>query len=124
MYGLINKRCYQFKVGFGDLYSTNEADTEQEMSNKHSPTTPTTPISNFAQIEQQFKRIRNFKSYLIDLAKCVISDSHYKSKMTSRAMAGGVNSVSKCDKVARILFPVVFVIINMAYWIRYSLVGS
>jgi gamma-aminobutyric acid receptor subunit alpha len=51
--------------------------------------------------------------------KCVTSDPIYKKLIKKKADDKGINSVSKCDKVSRILFPGLFLFLNFIYWNTY-----
>lgn len=57
--------------------------------------------------------------YLNTFWKCVTSDPSYKKFIKKRAQVKGINSVSKCDRVSRILFPTLFLLLNIIYWKTY-----
>ena len=57
--------------------------------------------------------------YLHTFWKCMTNDPIYKRLIKKRADIKGINSVSKCDKVSRIIFPVSFLFLNIIYWNTY-----
>ncbi|KAK2169074.1 hypothetical protein LSH36_12g08010 [Paralvinella palmiformis] len=50
---------------------------------------------------------------------CLLGSYSYRLKQQKRARYKTFNSVSKIDKISRILFPVLFVIFNILYWTLY-----
>ena len=52
--------------------------------------------------------------------KCLQGSAQYRKLMTQRANIYGVNTVSKIDKVSRVLFPLSFIILNIIYWTAYT----
>jgi hypothetical protein len=65
------------------------------------------------------KKERTFGDFVESFWKCVINDPVYKKEMTKRAHFKGINSVSRCDRVSRILFPFSFLLLNILYWYKY-----
>ena len=65
------------------------------------------------------KQKKDLAYYLREFGKCVTSDPVHKSEMIKRAHFKGINSVSKCDRVARIFFPTSFFFLNILYWYNY-----
>ena len=51
---------------------------------------------------------------------CIQNDPEYKKQLTKRAHFKGINSVSKCDKISRYVFPLSFFILNLIYWYSYN----
>lgn len=47
---------------------------------------------------------------------CVLSNDNYRKLIAKTAQKTGVNSVSKIDRVSRILFPFLFGLFNAFYW--------
>ena len=57
---------------------------------------------------------------------CFTSNENYRQEMKRRRTAGRdsngaptVNSVSRIDKASRILFPLIFTVLNLLYWFFY-----
>lgn len=108
------------KVGFGDFQATlldsfdhgNESDVTLEASVSKS-----SHLNN--NFNQNYHKPKTFKHYLNNFWRCIISDPHFKKEMTKRAHHKGINSVSKCDRVSRILFPAFFLLLNILYWYNY-----
>ncbi|XP_013411589.1 gamma-aminobutyric acid receptor alpha-like [Lingula anatina] len=48
--------------------------------------------------------------------RCLRGDSKYRKLLTMRGSPDGINSVSRIDKVSRIVFPLTFTILNVLYW--------
>ena len=83
------------------------------------------------QPEQQSNRLSNiWKTSIYTISLCVVqfwycftSNEKYKQEMKRRRPHGqglsAVNSVSKIDKVSRIMFPLIFVFLNLTYWSFY-----
>jgi hypothetical protein len=109
-----------YQIGFGDLYIT-EDEIEPDLEKKQSRVSILRQMSmaSIGQLETKFHRMRNFKTYLTDFVKCMTSDQIYKKQMLKRAKYNGVNSVSRCDKFARVFFPSLFILLNTVYWLRY-----
>ncbi len=59
------------------------------------------------------------RDYMDYFWKCLTNDPVFKKQMTKRAHFKGINSVSKCDKLARIAFPCSFLLLNIIYWYHY-----
>jgi gamma-aminobutyric acid receptor subunit alpha len=55
--------------------------------------------------------------------KCMTNDPDYKKHIQNRAHARGINSVSSIDEIARKLFPITFLILNIIYWYIYYIKG-
>lgn len=55
------------------------------------------------------------------LLSCLQGSHEFRSSMRRRAKKAGVgaNSVSKLDKLSRVLFPLSFITLNVIYWIVY-----
>lgn len=83
-------------------------------------------------VENRKDRLYNFwKSAIFSVSLCVVqfwycftSNEKYKQEMRRRRgpqdhSFGAVNSVSKIDKVSRIMFPLIFFILNVIYWTYY-----
>ena len=51
---------------------------------------------------------------------CFLGHVGYRAKL--KAHKNEMNSVSKIDVIARCLFPVSFVILNILYWVAYGLI--
>ncbi|XP_074651547.1 gamma-aminobutyric acid receptor subunit alpha-6-like [Tubulanus polymorphus] len=61
------------------------------------------------------------RSLWCDILHCLKGSARYKNLIVKqRTRQGAVNSVSTVDKVARILFPLSFAALNIAYWIAYT----
>jgi gamma-aminobutyric acid receptor subunit alpha len=58
--------------------------------------------------------------WIYKLLKCLQGSASYKKVMMRRANPQGVNTVSKIDKAARVLFPLSFIILNTIYWTTYT----
>ena len=61
------------------------------------------------------------ESCLKQMFYCLVADLSFRQKRTRQALLKGnvINSVSKIDRVSRILFPLTFLIINAFYWWGY-----
>lgn len=83
-------------------------------------------------VENRTDRLSNFwKSAIYSVSLCIVqfwycftSNEKYKQEMRRRRgphdqSFGAVNSVSKIDKVSRIMFPLIFFILNVIYWTYY-----
>lgn len=83
--------------------------------------------NDMADAENQTDRLLNFvNSVLLCIVQfwyCFTSNEKYKQEMKRRRphdqSFGAVNSVSKIDKVSRIMFPLIFFILNVIYWSYY-----
>ena len=97
-----------FKVGYGDIQniSFDELTDEKEPTESKKPPDTQTPG----------KESYSVRMYLKDVWKCVVNDFRFKQEMTKRAHYKGINSVSKCDRFARIFFPATFLLFNIIYW--------
>ncbi len=56
----------------------------------------------------------------MNLWMCIQNNSKYKQELTKRAHIKGINSVSKCDKISRYIFPSSFFLLNLMYWYSYN----
>lgn len=63
-------------------------------------------------------QVQHSDSFWIKCLCCLLGSRKFKSHM--RRGAKGPNSMSKIDKVSRVLFPVTFVIIMIIYWRIYA----
>ena len=59
------------------------------------------------------------KTFFKHFWKCIVSDPIFKKQMTKRANPKGINSVSQCDRISRIIFPMSFLLLNILYWKSY-----
>ena len=84
------------------LYENNRESTDKNLLNNPDSFLP--------------KRRKDVAYYLREFWKCVKSDPVHKSEMIKRAHFKGINSVSKCDRVARIFFPTSFFILNILFY--------
>ncbi|VEL29420.1 unnamed protein product [Protopolystoma xenopodis] len=57
---------------------------------------------------------------LWDCLACLQGSAKYREAMVKNAATPGVNSVSQIDKMARIVFPTAFALINVFYWISFT----
>lgn len=89
-------------------------------------------IEDGGNAENRTERLSNFwKSAIFSVSLCLVqfwycftSNEKYKQEMRRRRgpqnqSFGAVNSVSKIDKVSRIMFPLIFFILNVIYWTYY-----
>jgi hypothetical protein len=128
------------KIGYGDFIlfdnefdaidETNKSNEKYTMNNH--PNSESNYVRTQEILQKRFSTIslsskeillknnRNFKSYFKDFLKCIISDQEYKIQMIKRGRSRGINSVSKCDQVSRILFPVLFLTFNFIYWYKFG----
>lgn len=66
---------------------------------------------------QTEKKISCFRQFL----NCVVADEEFRrERQRAAAMESSINSVSRIDKISRVLFPVSFMILNIIYWIFYT----
>ena len=63
------------------------------------------------------------ESCLSKFWNCLIGSSNYRT-MKMMQSGGGMNSVSKIDTVARVLFPLTFLSFHIFYWISYLKTGE
>jgi gamma-aminobutyric acid receptor subunit alpha len=128
---------YFTKVGYGDYYMIIE--NESLLDEDVNPLTNTRyglRPSKFSfggealqqQQQQQYPPLtedmcqpqRKTFSYNLDrFWKCITSDPIYKKRIKKKADDKGINSVSKCDKISRIIFPGAFLFLNIIYWNTY-----
>ena len=67
------------------------------------------------------------KSWLVNywflFRMCLKSDPKFKKHLTKsaekRRNAKAINSVSRVDRVSRIIFPLFFLVLNLIYWYSY-----
>ncbi len=102
---------YFTKVGYGDFYMI---DTSENLLSENE-TTSNLYEENLYETRNQPK----LRFYLRSFWKCINSDPIYKMFIKKRANSKGINSVSRCDKVSRILFPALFLLLNVIYWNAY-----
>jgi hypothetical protein len=76
-------------------------------------------LKNLVSMKMKSTSNKTFKDFLHNFWKCVINDPAFKKQMTKRAHFKGINSVSRCDRVSRIMFPLSFLLLNTAYWYIY-----
>jgi gamma-aminobutyric acid receptor subunit alpha len=120
---------YFTKVGYGDMhahgYHHNDLKLEHieqkdvDYVESQMSTRSNLAYKNDNQGSRNSFKNKSFQMHLINFWKCVINDPKYKTEMTKRAHFKGINSVSKCDKVSRILFPFCFLLLNIIYWRAY-----
>lgn len=67
----------------------------------------------------QIMKKKTLFEYLSQIWQCIKSDPKYKRELKKRAHFKGINSVSKCDRIARIIFPTSFFLLNIIYWYGY-----
>lgn len=110
---------YFTKVGYGDNLISNDPDSHDEQSINEELSHQNS--ANILSIEKihQYKSKKKLKYYLQMFWKCLTSDSIFKEELKKRAHFKGINSVSKCDKMARMFFPASFFILNLIYWCVY-----
>ena len=60
-------------------------------------------------------------SFWHKLFSCLKGSQKYRDSMRRRARRAGhlANSVSRLDKISRVLFPLTFLVINIIYWTVY-----
>ena len=112
---------YFTKVGYGDVYT--EALEEEENKREHQKHAD--KASNLATL--YYEKLRATKSRLVHywflFKMCITSDPKFKDYLTKSALrrinAKGVNSVSRVDRISRIIFPLFFLILNILYWFNY-----
>ena len=53
---------------------------------------------------------------------CLLANQEYRTRRTSEAKGRGVivNSSSRIDRMARLMFPLSFTAFNILYWVSYS----
>jgi hypothetical protein len=74
--------------------------------------------------EKYLPRFYRAKSCLVNywflFRMCLTSDpkfkKHLKKSAEERENAKAINSVSRVDRVSRIIFPILFLILNIIYW--------
>ncbi len=76
-------------------------------------------LKNLVSSNMKSTTNKSFRDFLKNFWKCVINDPVFKKQMTKRAHFKGINSVSKCDRISRIVFPLSFLLLNIAYWYVY-----
>jgi len=108
---------FKFKVGYGDYYGTHFENLDRNMYENNRVSNDVNLFNDEDPIAS--KRNKNVTYYLKEFWKCVKSDPVHKDEMIKRAHFKGINSVSKCDRIARIFFPTSFFILNLFYWFKY-----
>ncbi|KAI3385958.1 hypothetical protein SNEBB_000390 [Seison nebaliae] len=123
------------------IYTGNISDTDNDirikndspfnMLSRSSSNSSTTSESNTRELKRktvmyllnrskpdrnQQKITEIIKRLVIDIFHCFLGDAKYKQKLTARADATGINSLSKLDSFSRVAFPLSFVILNIFYW--------
>lgn len=63
--------------------------------------------------------LRNVSRYFWRFWFCITGSTKYKRIIRKRTTRFGVNSRSKLDILARIVFPVSFVLFNILYWLYF-----
>jgi hypothetical protein len=77
------------------------------------------PAHNHTSTEQI--HFRQKRSVWYDLFNCLQGNQEYRNLIIkSRRRQGVVNSVSLIDRVSRVLFPMSFGALNVAYWVAYT----
>ena len=61
-------------------------------------------------------------SLLRQIVMCLLANQEYRTRRTSEAKGRGVivNSSSRIDRMARLMFPLSFTAFNILYWVSYS----
>ncbi|KAK2148946.1 hypothetical protein LSH36_474g04060 [Paralvinella palmiformis] len=124
---------YFTKIGSGEPnlpQSEEDYDDDEEDDTEPNGEVYTYQVNNHGYYYQSGvsmlrKRVRQTRDPRLDPCfyrfwKCLQGSSHYKKLMRRHSQRSGVNSVSKIDKMSRILFPLVFIMFNVIYWISYS----
>lgn len=101
---------YFTKIGYGDNFVPIDFDSQDEINQE------ATVSQKYSKKLPNMKRNKNFKENIKMFWKCLTSDSTFKDELKKRAHFKGINSVSKCDKMARVFFPASFIILNLIYW--------
>ncbi|KAF2367679.1 Neurotransmitter-gated ion-channel [Trinorchestia longiramus] len=74
-------------------------------------------IQNLKNAETQTSKKEGF---WFQLARCVVgSESYRRARERQATITGSVNSVSKIDKLSRVLFPLSYGLLNLWYWYSY-----
>lgn len=107
---------YFTKVGYGDNLIAADLDSHDEQSFNEEISNPNSPGLKYREKILHNRTKKKFKDYVIMFWKCLTSDSAFKDELKKRAHFKGINSVSKCDKMARVFFPASFFILNLIYW--------
>jgi len=81
----------------------------------------TTPSKSMESKETQTERKMScFRQFL----RCVVADLEFRKERARAALAkspnSNTNSVSRIDRISRVLFPVSFIILNIIYWFMYT----
>lgn len=96
------------------IISFQEAQYGWPHTSSFEPTPSKSVASKETQTEQKMSVCRQF-------LKCVVADDDFRrERQRAATLEGSSNSVSKIDKISRILFPVSFMILNIIYWIIYT----
>lgn len=65
---------------------------------------------------QTERKMSCFRQFL----RCVVADLEFRrDRMRSAREDSSTNSVSKIDRISRVLFPVSFTMLNIFYWVMY-----
>ncbi|OXA53155.1 Gamma-aminobutyric acid receptor subunit alpha-6 [Folsomia candida] len=77
----------------------------------------TTPSKSMESKETQTERKMScFRQFL----RCVVADLEFRrERMRASIAESSTNSVSKIDRISRVLFPVSFTMLNIFYWVMY-----
>ncbi|XP_064636322.1 gamma-aminobutyric acid receptor subunit alpha-5-like [Lineus longissimus] len=78
-------------------------------------------FKNNTNAETEQIHFRQKRSVWYDLFHCLQGNQKYRNLIIkSRRRQGVVNSVSLIDRVSRVLFPLAFGALNVAYWVAYT----
>lgn len=77
---------------------------------------PFTRRDEKAIVVEERSFLRNFGHILCRFWFCLSGDGRYRRALRRRASRFGINSRSRLDVVARIVFPLSFVLFNILYW--------
>ena len=120
---------YFTKTGYGDV-SIESEETLKRLGSINKARRNSVEANRFALLNDLNNRATRHSNYaksqslgyfLSAFWKCMTNDLEYKRHIQKRAHTKGINSVSKCDKLSRIFFPVSFLILNLFYWYIYYL---
>jgi hypothetical protein len=94
---------------------------ENDMINEDGITNIPRPSIFYAELEnlniKSFQPcFRNVFRHFCRLWFCISGNTKYKRMIRKRASRFGINSRSKLDIFARIVFPVSFILLNILYW--------
>ena len=105
---------------YGDTYNVTFHDDEVVSETRRRQ-------SKASFTEMYLIRLSATRSWLVNYCflfkMCLTSDPKFKKHLTKSAQyrvnSKGINSVSKVDRVSRIVFPLFFAILNLLYWLNY-----